>query len=109
MFLAPIVKARKGHYRELFEQFMRQGFLRARVDGHIVELSKGMKLDRYKVHDIELVIDRLAGNEPESRLKDSVRLALKQGKGSMMVAPIDEKSTLQIQHYSKFLRFVILG
>ena len=103
MFLAPIVKARKGHYRELFEQFMRQGFLRARVDGHIVELSKGMKLDRYKVHDIELVIDRLAGNEPESRLKDSVRLALKQGKGSMMVAPIEEKSTLQIQHYSKFL------
>ncbi len=103
MFLAPIVKARKGHYRELFEQFMRQGFLRARVDGHIVELSKGMKLDRYKVHDIELVIDRLAGNEPESRLKDSVRLALKQGKGSMMVAPIEEKSSLQIQHYSKFL------
>lgn len=103
MFLAPIVKARKGHYRELFEQFMRQGFLRARVDGQIVELTKGMKLDRYKVHDIELVIDRLAGNEPDSRLKDSVRLALKQGKGSMMVAPIEEKSTLQIQHYSKFL------
>ncbi len=103
IFLAPIVKARKGHYRELFEQFMRQGFLRARVDGQIVELTKGMKLDRYKVHDIELVIDRLAGNEPESRIKDSVRLALKQGKGSMMVAPLDEKSKGDVQHYSKFL------
>jgi excinuclease ABC subunit A len=103
IFLAPIVKARKGHYRELFEQFMRQGFLRARVDGQIIELTKGMKLDRYKVHDIELVIDRLAGNEPESRIKDSVRLALKQGKGSMMVAPIDEKSKVEVQHYSKFL------
>ncbi len=103
IFLAPIVKARKGHYRELFEQFMRQGFLRARVDGQIVELTKGMKLDRYKVHDIELVIDRLAGNEPESRIKDSVRLALKHGKGSMMVAPLDEKSKGDVQHYSKFL------
>jgi excinuclease ABC subunit A len=103
IFLAPIVKARKGHYRELFEQFMRQGFLRARVDGQIVELTKGMKLDRYKVHDIELVIDRLAGNEPESRIKDSVRLALKQGKGSMMVAPLDEKTKIEVQHYSKFL------
>ncbi len=103
IFLAPIVKARKGHYRELFEQFMRQGFLRARVDGQIVELTKGMKLDRYKVHDIELVIDRLAGNEPESRIKDSVRLALKQGKGSMMVAPLDENSKGDVQHYSKFL------
>ncbi len=103
IFLAPIVKARKGHYRELFEQFMRQGFLRARVDGAMVELTKGMKLDRYKVHDIELVIDRLAGNEPETRIKDSVRLALKQGKGSMMVVPMDEKSKVEIQHYSKFL------
>lgn len=103
IFLAPIVKARKGHYRELFEQFMRQGFLRARVDGQIVELTKGMKLDRYKVHDIELVIDRLAGNEPESRIKDSVRLALKHGKGSMMVALLDEKSKGDVQHYSKFL------
>jgi excinuclease ABC subunit A len=103
IFLAPIVKARKGHYRELFEQFMRQGFLRARVDGQIIELTKGMKLDRYKVHDIELVIDRLAGNEPESRIKDSVRLALKQGKGSMMVAPLEEKGKMDVQHYSKFL------
>ncbi|MEN9948085.1 MAG: excinuclease subunit UvrA, partial [Bacteroidota bacterium] len=109
IFLAPIVKARKGHYRELFEQFMRQGFLRARVDGQIVELTKGMKLDRYKVHDIELVIDRLAGNEPESRIKDSVRLALKQGKGSMMVAPLDEKTKIEVQHYSKFLMCPISG
>ena len=103
IFLAPIVKARKGHYRELFEQFMRQGFLRARVDGQIVELTKGMKLDRYKVHDIELVIDRLSGNEPESRIKDSLRLALKQGKGSMMLAPLEEKSKMEVQHYSKYL------
>jgi excinuclease ABC subunit A len=103
LLLAPIVKARKGHYRELFEQFMRQGFLRARVDGAIVELTKGMKLDRYKIHDIELVIDRLAGNEGDSRLKDSVRLSLKMGKGAMMVVPFESESKSQIHHYSKFL------
>jgi excinuclease ABC subunit A len=62
-----------------------------------------MKLDRYKVHDIELVIDRLSGNEPESRIKDSLRLALKQGKGSMMLAPLEEKSKMEVQHYSKYL------
>ncbi len=103
LLLAPMVKARKGHYRELFEQFMRQGFLRARVDGAIVELTKGMKLDRYKIHDIELVVDRLAGNEGDSRLKDSVRLSLKMGKGAMMVVPFENEGKAQIHHYSKFL------
>ncbi len=102
VLLAPIIKGRKGHYRELFEQFMRQGFVRARVDGAMVELTKGMKLDRYKIHDIEIVIDRLAGNEPDSRLKESVRLAMKMGKGSMMVVPIEEGNQ-KLQHYSQFL------
>jgi len=102
VLLAPIIKGRKGHYRELFEQFMRQGFVRARVDGVIVELTKGMKLDRYKIHDIEIVIDRLAGNEPDTRLKDSVRLAMKMGKGSMMVAPMEDEK-LKLQHYSQYL------
>jgi excinuclease ABC subunit A len=102
VLLAPIIKGRKGHYRELFEQFMRQGFVRARVDGVMVELTKGMKLDRYKIHDIEIVIDRLAGNEPDSRLKESVRLAMKMGKGSMMVVPMEEGNQ-KLQHYSQFL------
>jgi excinuclease ABC subunit A len=103
LLLAPMVKARKGHYRELFDQFMRQGFVRARIDGELQELKKGMKLDRYKIHDIELVIDRLTGEEPESRFKDSVRLALKMGKGSMMVAPFQQEGKMEVKHYSRFL------
>ena len=59
MVLAPLIKSRKGHYRELFEQIAKQGFLRVRVDGEIREIEKGMRLDRYKTHDIEVVIDRL--------------------------------------------------
>jgi len=59
VILAPLVKGRKGHYRELFESIMKQGYLRARIDGEIVELTKGHKVDRYKIHDIELVVDRL--------------------------------------------------
>lgn len=103
ILLAPLIKGRKGHYRELFEQYMKQGFLRARVDGQLVELTKGMKLDRYKIHDIELVVDRLTGEEPESRLKESVRLALKLGKGSMMVAPFQANGKMELKHYSRFL------
>ncbi len=108
ILLAPVIKGRKGHYRELFEQFMRQGFVRARVDGETIELTKGMKLDRYKIHDIEIVIDRLAGNEPDSRLKESVRLAMKMGKGSMMVAPMEEGKQ-KLQHYSQFLMCPVSG
>ena len=63
MILAPVVKSRKGHYRELFQQISKQGFIRVRVDGEIKEIERGMKLDRYKTHDIEIVIDRLLINE----------------------------------------------
>ena len=84
--LAPLVRARKGHYRELFEQVARQGYVRVRVDGQIVEISRGMKLDRYKTHDIELVIDRLQLSEgTEERLKKSLETAMSLGKGSVMV------------------------
>ena len=85
MLLAPLVRGRKGHYRELFDQVRRQGYVRARVDGEIVELDSGFKVDRYKVHDIELVIDRVVVGGDDSRLLKSVRTALKLGKGSMSI------------------------
>lgn len=99
--LAPLVRARKGHYRELFEQTAKQGFLRARVDGKLVEISKGMRLDRYKTHDIEVVIDRMMLNEEaESRLKSSIGTAMYHGKGVMMVMDLD---TEEIAYYSRHL------
>lgn len=85
LILAPIVRGRKGHYRELFENARKQGYVRARVDGDIVELDSGFKVDRYKVHDIELVVDRIIVGSDKTRLKNSVRTALKLGKGSMSV------------------------
>jgi excinuclease ABC subunit A len=89
LVLAPIVRGRKGHYRELFDQLLRQGFLRARVDGAVIELTSRPRLDRYKVHDIELVVDRLkvkAGDR--KRLTDTCRTALRYGKGNLMVAEL---------------------
>jgi excinuclease ABC subunit A len=84
--LAPVVKGRKGHYRELFEQIVRDGFLRVRVDGEAKEISKGMKADRYKVHDIEIVVDRIAvKKESRSRIADSVEVALNFGSGVLIV------------------------
>ncbi|MGB2225176.1 MAG: excinuclease ABC subunit UvrA [Polaribacter sp.] len=84
--LAPLIKSRKGHYRELFEQISKQGFLRARVDGQIVEITKGMRLDRYKTHDIEVVIDRLVINDAsEKRLKESIKTALHSGNNILMI------------------------
>ena len=84
--LAPVVKGRKGHYRELFEQIVRDGFLRVRVDGEVKEISKGMKADRYKVHDIEIVVDRIAvKKESRSRIADSVEVALNFGSGVLIV------------------------
>ena len=87
--LAPLVRGRKGHYRELFEQLQRQGFLRVRVDGQITDLTSRPKLDRYKVHDIELVIDRFkqVGTDAagRKRLAESCGTAMKQGKGHLMV------------------------
>jgi excinuclease ABC subunit A len=99
--LSPLVKGRKGHYRELFRQILRQGFIRARVDGEIVELIDGYKLDRYVRHDIEIVIDRMEVNQKAAkRLKESVDLALKTGKGIMMIHDVE---TDHVQHYSKNL------
>lgn len=85
LILSPVVRGRKGHYRELFEKARKQGYVRARVDGDIVELDSGFKLDRYKVHDIELVVDRLVAGADKGRMQSSIRTALKLGGGSMSV------------------------
>lgn len=101
LLLAPVVKGRKGHYRELFEQIMKQGFVRARVDGEIVELTKGFRTDRYKIHDIEIVVDRVKVDaKDQQRLLKSVQTALRLGKGSMMVLS-HEESTLR--YFSRHL------
>ncbi|MBT8280921.1 MAG: excinuclease ABC subunit UvrA [Muriicola sp.] len=86
--LAPVVKSRKGHYRELFEQIAKQGFIKVRVDGELLDLQKGMKVDRYKTHDIEIVVDRLAVSEDadlEKRLAESINTAMYSGNDTMMV------------------------
>lgn len=101
ILLAPAVKGRKGHYRELFEQFRRQGFNQVRVDGALRDLVPGMQTDRFKVHDIELVVDKLQVNEEsDRRLVRSVQLALKVGKGTMMI--LDHESGKE-RHLSKKL------
>ena len=85
-FLAPVVKGRKGHYRELFEQMSKKGYIYARIDGEICEFSAGMKLDRYKVHTIDMVIDRLVvGEEHRERMRTSLTEAMRQGKGTMIL------------------------
>ncbi len=90
--LAPLIKSRKGHYRELFEQISKQGFVRVRVDGEIKEIVKGMKLDRYKTHDIEVVIDRLIVNEKsEKRLEETIKTALYTGNNILMVVDVDDE------------------
>ncbi|RLD48427.1 MAG: excinuclease ABC subunit UvrA, partial [Bacteroidetes bacterium] len=99
--LASLVKGRKGHYRELFEQVRQQGFLKVRVDGELREIAFGMQLDRYKVHDIEVVIDRLLVDDRNSgRIKKAVETAMKQGKGVLMVL---EDATNDLRHYSRKL------
>lgn len=85
MMLSPVVKGRKGHYRELFEQFRRKGFLYARIDGELTELTNGLRVDRYKTHDIEVVVDRLVIGDDLKRIRESIGLAMNQGKGIMMV------------------------
>lgn len=101
ILLAPVVKGRKGHYRELFQQIVRQGYVRARVDGKIVEISQGFKLDRYKIHDIEIVVDRIVADpEQEKRLRESCKTALRLGKGIFMVMDHD---TEEVRYLSKFL------
>ena len=99
--LAPLVRSRKGHYRELFESMRRKGYLNIRVDGELLEITRGMKVDRYKNHDIEVVIDKLKpGAEANDRLKKSVAIAMKQGEGLVMIL---EKNTGTIKHFSKRL------
>ena len=88
--LAPLIKSRKGHYRELFEQISKQGFVRARVDGEILEIEKGMRLDRYKTHDIEVVIDRVLVNHSiEKRLEETIKTALYTGNNILMVIDLE--------------------
>ncbi len=90
--LSPLVKGRKGHYKELFESTRKKGFTKIRVDGKLYDLADKTKVDRYKIHDIELVVDRLSVEESsEKRIKESLRLALKLGKGTFMVMEKDEK------------------
>lgn len=99
--LAPLVKGRKGHYRELFEQVARKGFLRVRVDGSVEKIKHRMQVDRYKVHDIELVVDRITiDNTNKSRLKQSILTALKEGKGQLMLV---EKDNETVRFFSRSL------
>lgn len=99
--LSPIVKNRKGHYKELFEQLRKKGFLTVRIDGELQELTYGLKLDRYKNHTIELVIDKLKVSHKDlTRLKDSVSKALQQGGKQMMIYDVDNNST---GYYSQLL------
>jgi len=99
--LAPLIKGRKGHYRELFEQVRKQGYRKVRVDGELTDIEAGMQLDRYKIHDIELVIDRIDALEKNSqRLSDAVKLAFKMGKGTLSI--LNTETNLSF-FYSKFL------
>lgn len=99
--LAPVVKSRKGHYRELFESMRRKGYLHARIDGVVQEITSGLKVDRYKNHDIEIVVDKLAVNaKDDERLRKSVSIAMKAGDGLLMV--LDKDSNIA-KHYSKRL------
>ena len=99
--MAPIVKGRKGHYRELFESLAKKGYIYARIDGEIREISAGMRLDRYKIHTIDLVVDRLVvGEEARDRVMTSLRESLRQGKGTMAVY---DYGTEQQRFYSRHL------
>ncbi len=100
--LAPVIKSRKGHYRELFEQISKQGFVRVRVDGELVEIEKGMRLDRYKTHDIEIVIDRLQiDGTSDKRLNETIKTAMYHGDGVLMVS--DHEDTSKARYFSRNL------
>ncbi|GGW86918.1 excinuclease ABC subunit UvrA [Salegentibacter mishustinae] len=101
--LAPVIKSRKGHYRELFEQIAKQGFLKARVDGEVRDLVKGMKLDRYKTHDIEIVIDRLKiddKTDAQKRLDESIKTAMYHGSDTLMIL---DQETEKVRYFSRNL------
>lgn len=98
--LAPVVRGRKGHYRELFENIRQHGFIRVRIDGEIKELSFGMQVDRYKIHDIEIVIDRLLVNNDKNRISKAVELAFKHGKGLLFIL---EEGSDNVRYFSRLL------
>ena len=107
IILAPVVRNRKGHYRELFEQLRRKGFLQVRADEEILELTPNMKLDRYKNHNIEVVVDKLAVKDgDEERLRNTVRIAMQQGDGLIMIL---DKDSAQAKFYSRRLMCPITG
>ena len=105
--LAPLIKNRKGHYKELFENIRKKGYLNVRVDGELREVTFGMKLDRYKNHTIEIVVDRLKVNQKdEDRLRKTVETAFKQGDGQLMILDVDSG---ELGHYSKMLMDPVTG
>lgn len=105
--LAPLVRNRKGHYKELFEQVRKKGYLTVRVDGELREITHGMKLDRYKNHSVELVVDKLiVSDKDQKRLQDSVRTAMKQGNGLILILDAENN---QIRHYSRTLMDPVTG
>ena len=106
--LAPLVRTRKGHYKELFEQVRKKGYLYVRVDGEVREIMHGMKLDRYKNHDIEVVIDKMVvtADKDDKRLKQSVATAMQQGDGLIMIL---DATTNEVRHYSKRLMCPVTG
>ena len=100
VLLAPVIKGRKGHYRELFQQIRKQGYTKVRVDGEIQEVTAKMQVDRYKIHDIEVVVDRIVADKKDlARISQSITRSLKEGKGVMMVMEENGK----VHHFSKFL------
>ncbi len=107
LILSPLVRQRKGHYRELFESLRRKGYLNVRVDGELKEIARGMKVDRYKNHNIEVVVDKLAvGAKDDERLRKSVQIAMKQGDGMLMIM---DKDSGEIKNFSKRLMDPITG
>lgn len=99
--LAPVIRSRKGHYRELFEQIAKQGFVKVRVDGEVLDITKGMKVDRYKIHDIEIVIDRLKVDEKSmQRLATSIKTGMKQGDHIVMIL---EEGQKEARYFSRNL------
>ncbi|MGB0850408.1 MAG: excinuclease ABC subunit UvrA, partial [Bacteroidia bacterium] len=107
IILAPLIKGRKGHYREVFDQYRKRGFTKVWVDGEMMDLEPGMQLDRYKIHDIDLIVDRISPEDAGSlRVVDSVRAALKLGKGVVTILNPDTK---ELTHFSKHLMDVETG
>ncbi|MCD8243031.1 MAG: excinuclease ABC subunit UvrA [Parabacteroides sp.] len=105
--LAPLVRNRKGHYKELFEQIRKKGYLNVRVDGELKEIFHGMKLDRYKMHSIEVVIDKMiVSKADERRLKESLKIAMKQGDGLVLIL---DAETNEVRHYSRRLMDPVTG